>query len=99
MEEKKRNEETEISTGGNLSAAISDIRGGMYDVTISYDNGYAVKVCGELFPGAKFYASKRSIKTWEAPHEKEALTQEMVQKLIADVTAKNMPGTVHILFE
>lgn len=43
---------------GNLDAKISDIRGSMFYVTISYDNGYAIKVSGELFPGANFIAYK-----------------------------------------
>ena len=83
----------------NLDASISDIRGGMYYVTVSYDNGYAIKVSGELFPGATFIAYISSIKNWEPPHEQERLTPEMVTKLITDVEKCNTPGKVTIKFE
>ena len=83
---------------GNLDATISDIRGSMFYVTISYDNGYAIKVSGELFPGANFIAYKSSIKTWESPYEHELLTSEMKAKLIADVEKSNGPGKVNIKF-
>ena len=84
---------------GNLDASISDIRGGMFDVTITYDNGYVIKVSGELFPGATFIAYKSSIKKWEAPHEGEALTSEMVEKLITDVEKRNGPDKVNVKFQ
>ena len=83
---------------GNLDATISDIRGSMFYVTISYDNGYAIKVSGELYPGANFIAYKSSIKTWEAPHEQELFTSEMKAKLIADVEKSNGPDKVNIKF-
>ena len=83
----------------NLDASISDIRGGMYYVTITYDNGYVIKVSGELFPKATFIAYKKLIKNWETPHEHECLTPEMVDKLIADVEKCNAPGKVIIKFE
>lgn len=83
----------------NLDASISDIRGGMFYVTVTYDNGYVIKVSGELFPGATFIAYKSSIKNWEPPHEQEILTKEMVNKLIADVEKKNSPDKVIIRFE
>lgn len=83
----------------NLDASIQDIRGGMYYVTVTYDNGYAIKVGGELFPGATFIAYKSSIKNWEPPHEQERLTPEMVTKLIADVEKRNVPGSVTVKFE
>ena len=83
----------------NLDASISDIRGGMFYVTVIYDNGYVIKVSGELFPGATFIAYKSSIKSWESPHEQEKLTPEMVNKLIADVEKRNSPGKVFIKFE
>lgn len=84
---------------GNLSANISDIRGGMFYVTITYDNGYVIKVSGELFPGATFIAYKSSIKKWEPPHDTEGLTPEMVAKLIDDVEKSNAPDKVNIKFE
>lgn len=83
----------------NLNASISDIRGGMHYVTVTYENGYAIKVSGELFPGATFIAYKSSIKNWEPPHEQESLTPDMVTKLIADINKNNMPGKVIIKFE
>lgn len=88
-----------MSNDGNLNATMSDIRGSMYYVTITYDNGYVIKVSGELFPGANFIAYKSSIKKWEAPHDEEVLTHEMKVKLIADVMASNAPDKVNIRFE
>lgn len=83
----------------NLNASIADIRGGMFYVTITYDNGYAIKVSGELFPKATFKAYKSSIKKWEPPHDNEQLTAEMKAKLIADVEMGNSPDKVNIKFE
>lgn len=83
----------------NLDATIADIRGGMFDVKITYDNGYVIKVGGELFPGATFIAYKSSIKKWESPHDDESLTPDMVAKLIADVEKTYSPGKVKIKFE
>lgn len=84
---------------GNLGASIADIRGSMYYVTITYDNGYAIKVSGELFPGATFIAYKSGIMKWEPPHDNESLTDEMVTKIITDVTNANAPGKVNIKFQ
>lgn len=88
-----------MNNKGNLEASISDIRGGMFDVVITYDNGYVAKLCGELFPGAKFIAYKKSLKKWEAPHDGDELTTEMIKKLIDDVMKLNGPGKVNISFE
>ena len=84
---------------GNLSASISDIRGGMYYATITYDNGYTIKVSGELFPGATFIAYKKSIKKWEPPHDSEILTPKMLEKLISDIEKNNAPDKVKIVFQ
>lgn len=84
---------------GNLNASITDIRGGMYYVTVTYDNGYVIKISGELFPGASFIAYKKSIKAWESPHDNEMLTSEMINKIIADVINENGPGKVKISFQ
>lgn len=84
---------------GNINASISDIRGGMHYVTITYDNGYAIKVSGELFPGATFIAYKKSIKKWEPPHDNEPLTTSMKEKLIFDTEKCNEPGKVKIVFQ
>lgn len=84
---------------GNLKAKIADIRGSIFDVRVTYDNGYTVKINGELLPGSKFIAYKKSIKAWEAPHEDEILSEEMTNKLINDVEKRNLPGTVTIIFE
>ena len=84
---------------GNLGASITDIRGGIFNVKITYDNGYAINVSGELFPGATFVAYKKSIKRWDPPHENEILSQEMIIKLISDVEATYSEGKVKIVFE
>lgn len=84
---------------GNLGATVTDIRGSMYYVMVTYDNGYAIKISGELFPGARFVAYKSAIRKWEAPHDDELVTPEMVAKVIEDVTAENGPGKVEIAFD
>ena len=101
MEDTSKNSigvDEENSMSGNLSASIIDIRGSMYYAVITYDNGYAIKVCGELYPGAKFIASKKSIKRWELPHDLEPLTAKMVAKLILDVEKTNLPDKVNVIF-
>lgn len=84
---------------GNLGASIKEIRGGMFYMIVSYDNGYDIKISGELFPGARFIAYKSSINKWEQPHESEILTAEMVEKLISDIEKSNSPGKVNIIIE
>jgi len=98
-EEEKEMDETKdvLAPKGISGATISEIRGSMYYVTISYDNGYVIKISGESFPEAKFIAYKSSIKHWEAPHENEELTPEEVTKLINDIENRNAPGTVQII--
>lgn len=89
-----------MSYSGNLNAAITDIRGGMFYVTITYDNGYTIKVGGELMPGATFIAYKSSIKRWEPPYDNEILTPKMKEKLINDVRLEyQTKGGVNIKFE
>ena len=84
---------------GNLEASISDIRGDIFSVTITYDNGYAIKVGGELFPGSTFIAYKSNLKQWLPPHDNEILNAEMKAKLIADVEKQNLPGRVKVVFQ
>lgn len=91
--------EMEYNLPGNLGSEITDIRGGLDYATITYDNGYVIKVYGQLMPGANFIAYKSSIKKWEAPYDMELLTTEMKEKLIADVESKNSPEKVNIIFE
>lgn len=81
------------------NAKLIDVRGGMWDVTITYDNGYIMKAAGELQPKAKFCVYKRSMKAWQPPHDMEEFTSEDLMKIIADVTAKNGPDCVQIIFE
>lgn len=92
------NSETNENLPGNLGASIEEIRGGMFYATVVYDNGYTAKISGELFPGAKFIASRKSVKKWEPPHEGEIMTAKMADKLIADVEKCNAPGKVIITF-
>lgn len=88
-----------MEQSGNLNASIESVTGSIYHMTVKYDNGYAVKINGELRPGAKFIAYKKSIKKWEAPHDTKVMTPEMVAKVVADVEKGNGPDKVNILFE
>ena len=78
---------------------IKSITGGWDYVTITYDNGFAVKVIGELRPGATFIAYKKTIRKWEPPHEDIELTPQMADQMINDVNASWSPDKVKIIFE
>ena len=84
---------------GIEDAHIAEIRGGMYDVTITYDNGYSVKASGELYPGATFYAYRKSLKHWCSPHENEPFTLKDARKVVDDVNKSNGPNKVKVVFQ
>jgi hypothetical protein len=48
-----------------------------------------IRIPGELTTTPAFYASKDSIKAWEPPYEKEILTQEQKESLIAKILEEN----------
>lgn len=88
-----------VQKAGIQNAGISDIRGGMYDIKIIYDNGYVMKASGELAQGAKFYTYVKSMTKWQPPHDTEELTMIDAEKMIIDVLDRQGPERVWIVFE
>lgn len=86
-------------TAHDLSAKISDIRGSMYSVTITYDDGHVIKASGELMSGGIFCAYNRSLKKWQPPFDTEEFTVNEVMKIIKDVIDSEGPGKVSIIFD
>lgn len=84
---------------GISNAKIVDVRGDMYSVRIKYDNGYEIKVSGELFPGGKFIAYNKSMTKWEAPHDAEEFTFEDAKKIITDMLDRYETKMVDIVFD
>lgn len=74
------------------------IKGGFDYITIDFENGYVMKVFGELMPKARFVVYKSSMKKWQPPHEDESVTKEVVDDIIKQVLATVTENTVQIEF-
>ncbi len=66
---------------------------------IDMENGYRLKVEGEILIGGRFVAYKDTIKAWEPPYENEILTEETINEIIGKVNAMMDKNTVQIIFE
>lgn len=76
-----------------------EITGSSSHVKFNLENGYAVKVDGEMLVGGKFVAFKNSMKNWEAPHENQELSEKEIQKNIQQVKENANENTMQISFE
>lgn len=76
-----------------------DIRGGLWDIKISFENEYLMKASGELRPGANFLVYKKSMKKWETPHDNELVNDKIRKYIIDEVVRSWAPGKVNITFE
>ncbi len=64
-----------------------------------FTNKWRKKSEGEMLVGRKFVAYKNTMKSWEKPHEGEAVTQKQIDAIIQDVMNSMSDKTVQIVFE
>lgn len=67
-------------------------------ILVEFDHR-TVKIAGELTTTPVFYAEINSIKNWEAPYNKVAVTEEEKQEIIRRVNEESKAGQVKIIFE
>lgn len=75
------------------------ITGGTNYVKFDLENGYVMKAEGEMLIGRKFVVYRDTMKTWEAPHEKEEVLEEQIENIMKEVKRNMNENTVQILFE
>lgn len=68
-------------------------------IKFDLENGYVLKAEGEMLVGKKFVVYKDSMKTWEAPHDNEAVSKEQIADIIDQVKLSSNKDTVQIIFE
>lgn len=68
-------------------------------IKIDLENGYVVKAEGERLINRRFVAYKDTMKFWEPPHEKEAITKRQIEEIIAEVQRDRDEDKVWIFFE
>lgn len=68
-------------------------------IKFDLENGYVLKADGEMLVGRKFVVYKDSMKSWEAPHENEEISDGQITDIIEQVKLSSNQNTVHIIFE
>ena len=68
-------------------------------IKFDLENGYVLKADGEMLVGRKFVVYKDSMKSWEAPHENEEISDGQIADIIEQVKLSSNQNTVHIIFE
>lgn len=68
-------------------------------IKIDLENGYVVKAEGERLINRKFVVYKDTMKFWEPPHEKEEITLEQLEEIMAEVQRNMDEDKVWIIFE
>ena len=74
---------------------ISGTRG---NITFEYENGYVLKVEGELLTDGSFIVYRSSIQNWEPPYNHIPITQNEIDKLVEEVNFRMTEQTVLIEF-
>lgn len=75
-----------------------DIRGSIWNITMTFENDYKMKASGELQPHAVFLVYKKSMTKWEPPHENELVNDAIIQAIIKEIDKTKGPGKVDIRF-
>ena len=74
---------------------ISGTRG---NITFEYENGYVLKVEGELLTDGSFIVYRSSIQNWEPPYNHIPITQNEIDKLVEEVNFRMTEQTIQIEF-
>ena len=75
------------------------ITGGRDYIKIDLENGYVVKAAGEMLVGRTFVVETSTMKFWEPPHEREAVTPSQVAMIVSEVRRLTNKNTAQIIFE
>ncbi len=75
------------------------ITGSKNYVKFDLENGYVLKAEGEILINKKFVVYKDTMRYWEAPHEKEEVSQKQIEDIILEVQKKTNENTVQLIFD
>ena len=67
-------------------------------ITFDYENGYVLKVEGELLTDGSFIVYRLSIQNWEPPYNHIPITQNEIDKLVEEVYCMMTEQTIQIEF-
>ena len=67
-------------------------------ITFDYENGYVLKVEGELLTDGSFIVYRSSIQNWEPPYNHILITQNEIDKLVEEVNSRMTEQTIQIEF-
>ena len=67
-------------------------------ITFDYENGYVLKVEGELLTDGSFIVYRSSIQNWESPYNHIPITQNEIDKLVEEVNFRMTEQTIQIEF-
>ena len=67
-------------------------------ITFDYENGYVLKVEGELLTDGSFIVYRSSIQNWEPPYNHIPITQNEIDKLVEEVYCMMTEQTIQIEF-
>ncbi|HEM3867888.1 TPA: hypothetical protein U1V35_001107 [Streptococcus suis] len=74
------------------------ISGTKSSITFDLENGHILRAEGELLVGKKFVVYIDSMTHWEPPFEKDLVSLQDVENIIAIVKSMESENTVHIEF-
>lgn len=75
------------------------ITGGRDYIEFDLENGYVVKAAGEMLVGRTFVVETSTMKFWEPPHEREAVTSSQLEMIVSEVCRLTNKNTAQIIFE
>ena len=67
-------------------------------ITFDYENGYVLKVEGELLTDGSFIVYRSSIQNWEPPYNHIPITENEIDKLVEEVNFRMTEQTIQIEF-
>ena len=67
-------------------------------ITFDYENGYVLKVEGELLTDGSFIVYRSSIQNWEPPYNHIPITENEIDKLVEEVNFRMTEQTIHLEF-
>jgi len=75
------------------------VTGTRSQVWFDLENGYIAKASGELLVGGVFVVETSTMKFWEPPHEREAITPSQIEMIVNNVNQLMNKNTAQIIFE
>lgn len=75
------------------------VTGTRSQVWFDLENGYTATASGELLVGGVFVVETSTMKFWEPPHEREAITPDQIEMIVREVNRLTNKNTAQIIFE